>query len=722
MQQNIANREQKTLDIYLDDLHEFFAESDPEFSKSVEHNSRRYVKLFCEAADSAMPAPTRSDIAEDIFDVIADEVNQYQQKERLDQLMMSGQLPAEDPNQGQAMRADMPGVPINELPPALLRRFDVCLKMRGTAPLVNLRAVSSAHVGSLVAFKGIVTYMTDVKPLIRIATYVDNESGQQVYQEVTGRSFMPLQTAPQSPSQPSRPSCLQLEPLSSKFVKFQELKVQEMAEEVPEGSTPRALTVHCTGDLTRLVKPGDQVVISGVLCPQPYTGFRALRAGLVTSTFIEAMEIKVDKVSYTKVAVSDDDQEMIQQLRAEGNVYNRLSQSIAPEIFGHEDVKKALLLLMVGGVTNELGDGMKLRGDIHMCLMGDPGVAKSQLLKHIVNISPRAVYSTGKGSSGVGLTAAVVRDPVTNDFILEGGALVLADKGICCIDEFDKMDEGDRTAIHEVMEQQTVSIAKAGVTTTLNARTTVLAAANPAMGRYDPRRSPTENIALPAALLSRFDLMWLILDRPEEDTDAALADHVLKVHKTGEPPAPEDFEPLTPRQLRAYIRAAKQYRPTVPDELTEYIAGVYAELRSDEQKTKVPHSYTTPRTLMSILRLSQALAKLRFASTVVQSDVDEALRLMKMSKSSLSDRRGQRGRQDPVSAVYRRMNDHWRRDARARRHGIPFAKIRELCTGLVTDREGPGALIRQCLEEYSDLGVIVVQRDASGQEIVRFIE
>jgi len=308
------------------------------------------------------------------------------------------------------------------------------------------------------------------------------------------------------------------------------------------GHIPRTMTVYLFQNQVRTVNPGDSVYISGIFLPLPHIGFRAIRAGLITDTYLEAHYVHSLKKQYNQLETSPEMEEIVNKLANDPDVYNRLASSIAPEIYGHEDVKKALLLLLVGGASKETGDGMKIRGDINICLMGDPGVAKSQLLKYISKSAPRGVYTTGRGSSGVGLTASVMRDPVTDEMVLEGGALVLADNGIACIDEFDKMDEDDRTAIHEVMEQQTISISKAGITTTLNARTSILAAANPAFGRYNPNRKPSENINLPAALLSRFDLLFLILDTPNINEDHRLAQHIGYVHIHNSAPKKENNE------------------------------------------------------------------------------------------------------------------------------------------------------------------------------------
>jgi DNA replication licensing factor MCM7 len=293
---------------------------------------------------------------------------------------------------------------------------------------------------------------------------------------------------------------------------------------------------------------------------------------------------------------------------------------------------------MMGGVTKNMNDGMKIRGCINVLLMGDPGVAKSQLLKHIANFAPRGIYTTGKGSSGVGLTAAVIKDIVTGELLLEGGALVLADTGICAIDEFDKMDERDRTNIHEVMEQQTVSIAKAGITTSLNARTSILAAANPQYGRYDPTKKPHENINLPAALLSRFDLIFLLLDKANNESDMNLARHVTNVHRTLKAPVSADpTQQVSTDVMRAFLAHAQTFEPTIPAQLHQYIVAKYVEKRTyqrtgDDEKS---YMYVTPRTLLAIIRISQAMAKLSFRNEVNQSDVDTGLTLMDFSIRSL---------------------------------------------------------------------------------------
>eukprot|EP01116_Phalansterium_solitarium_P025658 TRINITY_DN9920_c0_g1_i1.p1 TRINITY_DN9920_c0_g1~~TRINITY_DN9920_c0_g1_i1.p1 ORF type:complete len:736 (-),score=269.28 TRINITY_DN9920_c0_g1_i1:76-2283(-) len=689
----VAARTLKTLDIALDDVIEHFGDGSP-FVRNVERNVMRYVSLFCSAVDELMPdLPTATD-DEDVLDVL--------QKQRYAKMQQQQAAPTE-PGQKAPLLSEL-------LPDELRRRYELRVINRSTAKQIALREIKSKHIGQLVSLRGIVTRVTEVKPLVTVVTYVCSSCSQELYQEVTAREFTPVSVCQSSICrEKGSAGSLSMQTRGSKFLKYQEIRVQEMTDQVPMGHIPRTLNVHARGELTRQCAPGDIVSVQGAFLPTPYTGGGRFKAGLLADTYIEAMHIFKHKKTYANFDMTDELQKQVDQLQAEGDCYDRLARSIAPEIYGHEDVKKALLLLMVGGVTRQMADGMKIRGDLNVCLMGDPGVAKSQLLKHISTISPRGVYTSGKGSSGVGLTAAVLKDPITNDLILEGGSLVLADKGICCIDEFDKMEDADRTAIHEVMEQQTISIAKAGITTTLNARTSILAAANPAFGRYNIRRSPSDNINLPAALLSRFDLLFLLLDRPNLTIDMALADHVTFVHRHGKPPD-NIVRDLSAEFIRAYVSQAKRFDPTVPKELTEQIVEKYVQMREQEANAKEEFTYTTARSLLAILRLGTALARLRFSTLVSMADILEALRLIEASKLSLvNEKERPAAVMDPVSAIFATIRTVFE-SMKTPEKPSPVLSYDDIVQKVIA-KGYTQVQLDQCLHEYEQIDVLVVSEN-----------
>ena len=412
-------------------------------------------------------------------------------------------------------------------------------------------------------------------------------------------------------------------PEKSIVVDVQYIKIQEYFEDIPVGETPRHFNLALEADLVNKVSPGNQVKITGIYCIK--------NLNEKSFPFIKVLGIENNK-NKLKKSFTEEEENYFKELSKNG-IYEKIGRSIAPGIFGNEDVKKALACMLFGGTRRMRDDGIALRGDINILLLGDPGIAKSQLLKFVENVSPISVYTSGKGSSAAGLTASVIKDK-NNEFYLEGGALVLADNGVCCIDEFDKMNEQDRVAIHEAMEQQTISIAKAGITTVLNTRTSILAAANPVFGRYDDYKTPAENIEFGSTILSRFDCIFILKDKFGPN-DKMMAEHVLNLHSTKKTEEEGDYLSVT--DLRNFIQYAKsKVFPTLTEaaasKLNKFYVNIRQEVQSMEEETANKGSIPiTVRQLEAIIRLSESLAKMELSSSVSTKHVDEAIRLFQLS-------------------------------------------------------------------------------------------
>ncbi|MCQ2820243.1 MAG: AAA family ATPase [archaeon] len=725
MMQRISNREQNLMEILTEDLESWFTDKDyKDLLKSILQNTKRYINIFYEAVDLLLPIPSKK-LSPDDEMKDKDQIIMYQ---RSHNIAAKVNKKTED--------ITMQDLNNESIPKELLRSYELIIVpgKESKSKLQRMRELRSIQIGSLIQVRGTVVRTSDVKPYIRVATYTCDLCGHEIYQIISGKTFMPITecTSVQCRNNNSQGKVYPLN-RTSKFVSFQEIKIQEPTSEVPVGNVPRSITIYAFGHNVRQCGPGDSIIVDGIFLPSIITG--AMRFGksrLIHDTYIEAFKITKEKKTHTqteeeKLRDLQEAKEYMQSFNKKENKkgkskrkeeeskadpYEVLAKSIAPEIYGMEDVKKALLLQLIGGVDKEMEDGMKIRGNLNILLMGDPGIAKSQLLKYISHLSPRGVYTTGKGSSGVGLTAAVVKDTLTNDFVLEGGALVLADMGICCIDEFDKMSDYDRANIHEVMEQQTVSIAKAGITARLNARTSVLAAANPLYGRYNPNLSPHENINLPAALLSRFDLIFLLLDKADKEKDRRLAEHVVRVHKDKMAPK-EDFDVIPENKLRAIIANAKNYTPIIPQNLHNFIVGKYVEKRKDDLKVeKHGYQYITPRSLLAVLRLAQALAKLKMCREVKQEHVDEALRLVEAGKASVEGEQEKKApiiKTDPKSLMFNIVRDACLAKSD---HTVKFKEMEEK---VVRETKQSKKQFKDMIQEYVNLNILYL--DESGKEI-----
>jgi replicative DNA helicase Mcm len=508
---------------------------------------------------------------------------------------------------------------------------------------IDVRDIRSHHINTFISVEGILRKTTEVRPRLIQAVFRCLQCGTITapYQQEYSRFQEPYRPCAQC----ERQTKMELVPSLSTFVDAQKLRIQETPEGLRGGEQPQTLDVDVTDDLTGTVAPGDRVVINGIL-----RSVQRINHGNKSTLFdiyIEANSIEIGEKEFEEVEISEEDEAIIQELSTDPEIYEKISHSIAPSIYGMQDVKTAISLVLFGGIAKNMPDGSSLRGDIHMLLVGDPGIAKSQVLRYVIKLSPRGIYTSGKSSTSAGLTATAVKDEFGDGrWTLEAGALVLADMGIAAVDEMDKMAKEDRSALHEAMEQQTISIAKAGITATLRSRCALLGAANPKMGRFDEYAPIAEQINMPPSLLSRFDLIFIMEDKPEQKLDRAIGEHILKSHSVGEliehnekfpiegineeyitqqlaPVTPE----IEPEIFRKYIAYAKRNCfPILSDDARETLISYYLNLRNlaDDNSKPVP---VTARQLEGLVRLSEASARIRLSNEIEVFDAERVIKI-----------------------------------------------------------------------------------------------
>jgi len=520
----------------------------------------------------------------------------------------------------------------SENPELVERTEKFYVRFRNLPRTIPIRKLGADHIEKLVQIEGIITRMTPVIQRLYKAVFKCMECGSETEVIQEGEtieypefcSFCEEKRRPRIEGGRKARSQFKLLLHKSKFINMQKIMVQEKPEDVPPGHMPRSVEVILLEDLVDKARPGDRVTVVGVLTVK---GERSVKKGtkLTFEMKIETNNLEVSQKVLEEIEISKEDERKILELAKDPKIREKIIQSIAPAIHGYDHIKKAIALLLFGGVPKELPDGTRIRGDIHILLVGDPGVAKSQILQYVARIAPRGLYTSGKGSSAAGLTAAVIRDKSTGEYFLEAGALVLADGGVCAIDEIDKMRPEDRVAIHEAMEQQTISIAKAGIVARLNARAAILAAGNPKFGRYIEDRLFTENINLPPTILSRFDLIFVMRDKPEPQTDEELVSHILTVHKQYEHVKP----PISPSMLRKYIGYARKFvKPRLTEEAAKIISEFFVNLRSKASEHPNAPIPITPRQLEAIIRLAEAHARMVLRNEVTAEDAKAAIDLM----------------------------------------------------------------------------------------------
>ncbi len=487
----------------------------------------------------------------------------------------------------------------------------------------QLRRLGSKQMGKLILVEGIVVRATPVRPMVLQAAFKCKRCGTVNKVEQTGQFL-------KAPAICAGPDCGRDGPFEfaqeeSTFIDSQDLRLQEKPEDLPPGQLPRTLAVKLIGDeIVDVARPGDHVSIVGIVraFAPSLMGMGKLRTFILQ---LEANSIELLGKEPETSPPSPEEEEKILALSRDPDVHRKIRNSIAPSIFGNEHLKEAVMYLLFGGVSRSLPD-MTVRGEMNALIIGDPGTAKSQMLQYVSRIAPRGLYTSGRGTTAAGLTAAVVREK-GGSMSLEAGALVLADKGIACIDEMDKMRPEDRVAIHEAMEQHTVSVAKGGIVATLNARTAVLAAANPSLGRYEPNRTVAENISLPVTILSRFDLIFVLRDVPNKESDSRMSEHILQIHRLGMSPVEAQIDT---ELLRKYISYAKGVHPALSNEALKRLKEFYLAMRNASESEGSPVAITA-RQLESLVRVAEARARVALRKEVTAEDAEAAIAIMKKS-------------------------------------------------------------------------------------------
>lgn len=477
---------------------------------------------------------------------------------------------------------------------------------------VPLRSVGASHIGRYIQVSGITVKAAQSHPYIVTSKWECESCGEYILVTQSGDSL----------KKPKSCKCentrrFKLIPLESGFIDSQLITLQERPEELPPGQLPRNLVVVLKDDLVDTVRPGDRVVVNGVVKLKDPS-----KMSRVFDMFVDAFYI--ESGDREDLDLTPEDEGEIISLSQDPYVFEAMMRSVAPSIYGHNKIKEAILYLLFGG-SEKIRPDVRIRGDINTLLVGDPGMAKSQLLEYAAQAAPRGILTTGRGSSAAGLTASVSKEKDGN-MVLEAGALVLADRGICCIDEIDKMRDEDRGAIHPAMEQQRVYIAKGGIVATLNARTAILAAANPALGRYNPYQNVAQNISLPITILSRFDLIFVIKDLPHSDEDDILAKHILDIHQESNNIAAPDVDPLL---FKKYISYAKRIKPKLTDRTSLRLRAFYVKMRNANKEGSAVS--ITARQLESLIRISEARARLHLRKEVLPEDTEAAIKLMTYS-------------------------------------------------------------------------------------------